>query len=92
MAHPVRPHRADAPHRIDLKFPHHENELAQAESCHGVQQWVNYFLHSGHLWLGEAKMSKSLGNVVKITDFLQVYSSRQFRIFCLQSKYHTRYG
>jgi len=38
-----------APHTggIDLKFPHHENEIAQAEACFGCHQWVNYFLHAG---------------------------------------------
>lgn len=34
---------------IDLAFPHHDNELAQSEAYHGCKQWVNYFLHTGHL-------------------------------------------
>ena len=34
---------------VDLKFPHHDNELAQSEAYHGCQQWVNYFWHFGHL-------------------------------------------
>jgi len=33
---------------IDLAFPHHDNELAQSEAYHDCQQWVNYFLHTGH--------------------------------------------
>ena len=53
----------------DLRFPHHDNELAQAEahyhSC-GCQQWVNYFLHTGHLSIEGLKMSKSLKNFVTI--------------------------
>ena len=53
----------------DLKFPHHDNELAQAEArFHGCRchQWVNYFLHSGHLGIDGLKMSKSLKNFVSI--------------------------
>jgi hypothetical protein len=36
----------------DLKFPHHDNEIAQAEARFGCRQWVNYFLHAGHLHIG----------------------------------------
>ena len=53
----------------DLRFPHHDNELAQAEAhyhCEGCSQWVNYFLHSGHLGIEGLKMSKSLKNFVTI--------------------------
>ena len=50
----------------DLKFPHHDNELAQAEAYHGCQQWVNYFFHFGHLHIKGLKMSKSLKNFVTI--------------------------
>jgi len=53
----------------DLKFPHHDNELAQAEAhghADGCAQWVNYFLHSGHLEIEGLKMSKSLKNFVTI--------------------------
>jgi cysteinyl-tRNA synthetase len=53
----------------DLRFPHHDNELAQAEArfhCAGCDQWVNYFLHSGHLGVEGLKMSKSLKNFVTI--------------------------
>jgi cysteinyl-tRNA synthetase len=40
----------------DLKFPHHDNELAQSEAYFGHQQWVNYFLHSGHLHIDGLKV------------------------------------
>jgi len=56
---------------IDLCFPHHDNELAQAEAYYGHQQWVNYFLHSGHLYIGNQKMSKSLKNFFTIRELLQ---------------------
>lgn len=60
---------------IDLAFPHHDNELAQSEAywqdkgCHN-HQWVNYFLHMGHLSIQGSKMSKSLKNFTTIRDAL----------------------
>nr|XP_033804954.1 probable cysteine--tRNA ligase, mitochondrial isoform X2 [Geotrypetes seraphini]XP_033804955.1 probable cysteine--tRNA ligase, mitochondrial isoform X2 [Geotrypetes seraphini]XP_033804957.1 probable cysteine--tRNA ligase, mitochondrial isoform X2 [Geotrypetes seraphini]XP_033804958.1 probable cysteine--tRNA ligase, mitochondrial isoform X2 [Geotrypetes seraphini]XP_033804961.1 probable cysteine--tRNA ligase, mitochondrial isoform X2 [Geotrypetes seraphini] len=75
---------------IDLAFPHHENEIAQCEAYHQCKQWGNYFLHSGHLHLkGNEKMSKSLKNYITIKDFLKSFSSDQFRMFCLLSKYRS---
>ena len=53
----------------DLRFPHHDNELAQAEAFYhdcGCSQWVNYFLHTGHLSIEGLKMSKSLKNFITI--------------------------
>ena len=53
----------------DLRFPHHDNELAQSEAYYhheGCCQWVNYFLHSGHLEIEGLKMSKSLKNFITI--------------------------
>lgn len=67
----------------DLRFPHHDNELAQAEAyyhCQGCQQWVNYFLHSGHLGIEGLKMSKSLKNFVTIKESLEVFTPRQLRL------------
>ncbi|KAK8186968.1 cysteinyl-tRNA synthetase [Phyllosticta capitalensis] len=62
---------------VDLAFPHHDNELAQSEAfwseCrHDKQthQWVNYFLHMGHLSISGSKMSKSLKNFTTIRDAL----------------------
>ncbi|XP_071991671.1 probable cysteine--tRNA ligase, mitochondrial isoform X2 [Engystomops pustulosus] len=74
---------------IDLAFPHHENEVAQCEAYHQCNQWGNYFLHSGHLHLkgSEEKMSKSLKNYITVKEFLQSFSSDEFRMFCLRSKY-----
>ena len=56
---------------VDLKFPHHDNELAQSEACHGNDNWVQYFLHTGHLTIAGCKMSKSLKNFITIKGFLQ---------------------
>lgn len=54
----------------DLKFPHHDNECAQSEACNMQQQWVNYFLHCGHLHIKGLKMSKSLKNFITIRQAL----------------------
>jgi cysteinyl-tRNA synthetase len=51
---------------IDLRFPHHDNEIAQAEAHYDSNQWVNYFLHTGHLHIKGSKMSKSLKNFITI--------------------------
>ncbi|XP_074946980.1 putative cysteine--tRNA ligase, mitochondrial isoform X1 [Phalacrocorax aristotelis] len=74
---------------IDLAFPHHENEIAQCEVYHQCEQWGNYFLHSGHLHVkgSQEKMSKSLKNYITIKDFLKKFSSDQFRMLCLRSRY-----
>ncbi|ESL07604.1 cysteinyl-tRNA synthetase [Trypanosoma rangeli SC58] len=55
---------------LDLKFPHHDNECAQSEACHMQHQWVNYFLHCGHLHIKGLKMSKSLKNFITIRQAL----------------------
>ncbi|XP_012269862.2 cysteine--tRNA ligase, cytoplasmic [Athalia rosae] len=71
---------------IDLKFPHHDNELAQAEAYFDNSNWVRYFLHSGHLTIAGCKMSKSLKNFVTIQEALKKYSARQLRLaFLLHS-------
>ncbi len=59
----------------DLRFPHHDNELAQAEAHYhtcGCQQWVNYFLHTGHLSIEGLKMSKSLKNFITIRQVMHL--------------------
>lgn len=65
---------------IDLAFPHHDNELAQSEACFNNCQWVNYFLHTGHLHIEGQKMSKSLKNFITIQEALKLYSARQLRL------------
>ncbi|CAK4031000.1 related to cysteinyl-tRNA synthetase [Lecanosticta acicola] len=75
---------------IDLAFPHHDNELAQseaywAESGKDSKQWVNYFLHMGHLGIAGAKMSKSLKNFKTIKEALDegLYNPRSLRMVFL---------
>ena len=55
---------------IDLKFPHHTNEIAQSEAYLGVGEWIPHWIHTGHLHIDGLKMSKSLKNFVSIEDFL----------------------
>lgn len=54
---------------IDLLFPHHQNEIAQSECCTG-KRFVNYWVHSQHLYVEGEKMSKSLGNFYTLRDLL----------------------
>lgn len=73
---------------IDLAFPHHDNELAQSEaywSEGGDRQWVNYFLHMGHLSIAGSKMSKSLKNFTTIRTALERgdWTARSLRIVFL---------
>ena len=65
----------------DLKFPHHDNEIAQSEAYFDVSQWTNYFLHTGHLNIEGLKMSKSLKNFKKISEFIDKYNANTFRLF-----------
>jgi len=71
----------------DLIFPHHENEIAQSESFTGKKPFVKYWLHNGLLQLGEAKMSKSLGNLITVRQILAKYSADALRVFILSSGY-----
>lgn len=72
----------------DLKFPHHENEIAQSEAYTGSKQWVNYWLHTGHVHIEGMKMSKSLKNFITIREALTRFTSRQIRICFLLHKYN----
>ena len=70
----------------DLIFPHHENEIAQTESLTG-KPFATYWVHNGMLQLGGEKMSKSLGNLVTIEDFLARHSADTLRFMVLNSGY-----
>ncbi|XP_038111748.1 cysteine--tRNA ligase, cytoplasmic [Culex quinquefasciatus] len=71
---------------VDLKFPHHDNELAQSEAHDNSSEWVKYFLHTGHLTIAGCKMSKSLKNFVTIQQALQKHTATQLRLaFLLHS-------
>ncbi|MCF7871163.1 MAG: cysteine--tRNA ligase, partial [Candidatus Omnitrophica bacterium] len=70
----------------DLIFPHHENEAAQAESLSG-KNFANYWIHHGLLTIEGQKMSKSLGNFIKISDVLDKYPANALKLFYLQAHY-----
>ena len=70
----------------DLVFPHHENEIAQTESLTD-RPFARYWIHNGMLQLGGEKMSKSLGNLITIDEFLERHSSDVFRMAVLNSSY-----
>ena len=72
---------------IDLRFPHHDNEIAQCEAYFNCQQWVNYFLHTGHLHIQGRKMSRSLKNFITINEILQSYNPKQLRMLFLIHKW-----
>ena len=74
---------------VDLKFPHHENEIAQSEAFTGSHQWVNYWLHTGHLNIKGFKMSKSLKNFITIRQALEKHTARQIRFCFLIHKYNS---
>lgn len=74
---------------IDLAFPHHDNELAQSEAYHDCPQWINYFLHMGHLHIQGQKMSKSLKNFINIKDGLKMHTARQLRLAFVMSAWNT---
>ncbi len=74
---------------IDLKFPHHESEIAQQEAASGKKPFVKVWMHVGHVTIGGIKMSKSLRNSVEITEFLEKYSVDTLRFMFMGSSYRS---
>jgi cysteinyl-tRNA synthetase len=70
----------------DLIFPHHENEIAQTESLTG-KPFARYWIHNGMLQLGGEKMSKSLGNIISIKEFLAKRDGDVMRMLVLNGSY-----
>jgi len=73
---------------IDLKFPHHENEIAQSNCAHG-KPMANYWVHNEFLQMGKDKMSKSLGNVVLVHDLLKEWDGEVIRLALLKAHYRS---
>jgi cysteinyl-tRNA synthetase len=73
---------------LDLIFPHHTNEKAQSEAASGVEL-CNCWMHGGFLDLEGAKMSKSLGNVVRLCDALKEVDPEALRFFFLSTHYRS---
>ena len=72
----------------DLTFPHHENEIAQAEGA-SCEKFVNYWMHNGFVRINDEKMSKSLGNFFTIREILDTYDAETIRYFILTSQYRS---
>ena len=73
---------------VDLKFPHHENEIAQSVGATG-EPFVNIWMHNGHIMVDEEKMSKSLGNFFTVRELLKRYRPEVVRFFLLASHYRS---
>lgn len=73
----------------DLIFPHHENEIAQAEALKGEEPFARYWIHNGFVTVNEEKMSKSLGNFFIVRDLLQEWPPEVLRFFLLSTHYRS---
>jgi cysteinyl-tRNA synthetase len=74
---------------IDLIFPHHEAEIALAESATGEAPLVNYWMHAGLLMMNGEKMSKSIGNVASLEGAIEAYGPSVLRFFYLNAGYRS---
>jgi cysteinyl-tRNA synthetase len=72
---------------FDLKFPHHENERAQAVAAH--KGFARHWDHNGWVMVGGEKMSKSLGNFTSLTELLEHTDPRAYRLLVLRSHYRS---
>ncbi|MGE5573478.1 MAG: cysteine--tRNA ligase [Bacteroidota bacterium] len=73
----------------ELIFPHHENEIAQSEAYTGQEPFARYFLHHAMLNVGDAKMSKSLGNFFAVRDVLRQYEPGVIRYYFASRHYRS---
>lgn len=73
---------------LDLMFPHHENEIAQTEACTG-DNFVKYWMHWNMIQFNGAKMSKSLGNIISLRDFLKDQHSEIYKWMMLSVHYRS---
>nr|VFK47104.1 MAG: cysteinyl-tRNA synthetase [Candidatus Kentron sp. TC] len=73
---------------MDLKFPHHENEIAQSEAATG-ESFVNTWIHNGFVRVSDEKMSKSLGNFFTVRQVLEQYPAEVVRYFVVASQYRS---
>jgi len=73
----------------ELIFPHHENEIAQSEAYTGQEPFARYFVHHAMLSVGDAKMSKSLGNFFAVRDVLREYEPGVIRYYFASRHYRS---
>ena len=72
---------------IELAFPHHEAEIAQAEGTTGIKPYVRYWVHTGLLTINREPMSKSRGNYIKLSDALEDHSPEALRLWMASANY-----
>lgn len=72
---------------IELAFPHHEAEIAQAEATTGVKPYVKYWVHTGLLTINKEKMAKSKGNFIWLTDALDQWGPETLRLWIASTLY-----
>ena len=72
---------------LDLIFPHHENEIAQSCCNNSNDSFANYWVHNGFVTINKEKMSKSLGNIITISDAVKRYSGQVVRLALLSAHY-----
>jgi len=72
---------------IELAFPHHEAEIAQAEAATGVKPYVRYWVHTGLLTIRGEKMAKSKGNYIRLIDALEQYGAEALRLWMASAHY-----
>ncbi|MBI2937877.1 MAG: cysteine--tRNA ligase [Thaumarchaeota archaeon] len=77
---------------VELIFPHHEAEIAQAESITGQTPFVKYWVHTGLLLIDGEKMSKSLGNVITLRDILHRCDPDTLRLYLLSKHYRKTFN
>jgi cysteinyl-tRNA synthetase len=71
----------------DLKFPHHENEIAQSRCAHAGAPLARYWIHNGFVEFDNTKMSKSLGNVLLVRELLREHPGEALRLALIRGKY-----
>ena len=71
----------------DLIFPHHENEIAQSRCANNINNFANYWVHNGFITISNEKMSKSLGNILKISDFKNKVNGQVLRLALISTHY-----
>jgi cysteinyl-tRNA synthetase len=72
---------------LDLIFPHHENEIAQSCCNNSTENFANYWVHNGFVTINKEKMSKSLGNIISISNAVKQYSGQVVRLALLSAHY-----
>ena len=78
---------------LDLKFPHHDNEIAQSccfqNTKNDIESYAKYWMHNGFVTFEEKKMSKSLGNILLLKDYLKLHKGEVVRLALLSAHYRS---